>query len=729
MLFFVQTWAQTVLVQGQFLNSAHQPLDKVLIKHNESQTKAYSNEEGTFAIRLPKTESTLELSISRAGYQSIVLPLKIEQDFIDLGKWILKNEIQKEAEPLLIVDFDEITTTGLDDATTNGSGILQSRRTVFLEAVSFQFSTAFFSPRGTHRKHQSVYINGIKMEDLDRGTAPWSHWGGLNDITNASQMVDYGLASRGEHFGDLLGSVSFTVRPTNFRQGVKLSQAFSNRTYRTRSMVSFHTQLGQRWTLSGMGSFRHGNRGFRQGTPYTSVAGLLALEKRWEGKTSTWLTLWYTPVERGRSAPLTQEVVNLKGYHYNPYWGIDLGQARNARTHRAQFPYLFLNHAIHFSEKAELFLNAAYIHGEQGDSRLLYTGVRPLSNAFIGGGRNPDPVYYQNLPSYYLRDSTAPNIEGAYYAQKTLIENGQLDWANLRTANTSIEDEFARYAVYEDTKQVEKASGSLQFIYHPQANEFWNSSLHFKKSNAIYFAQPTDFLGAKQWYDIDPYAERFEAQQNNLNRSSAIVQTGEAFQYHYGIVTKSFTANTRWSKQWKSLHLFLGANFQARTYQRVGYFKNGAFPENSFGAGEEIPFKTITSTAGVTVRLSPRHQLLFHGGAFQRPPDIRSVYPNPRDNQLSIPEPLPEKSLALEVSYRWQAKRTDLTMRGYWINQKNINEVAFYFADGVGGDEAFFVQEVLRGKESLQQGVEVGLKHTFADLLDIKFAASFGKHQ
>ena len=38
------------------------------------------------------------------------------------------------------------------------------------------------------------------MEDLDRGAAPWSHWGGLNDLMNRSQLVDYGLASRGDNF-------------------------------------------------------------------------------------------------------------------------------------------------------------------------------------------------------------------------------------------------------------------------------------------------------------------------------------------------------------------------------------------------------------------------------------------------------------------------------------------------------------------------------------------------
>lgn len=721
--------SQTTFIEGQLVNEEKVPLEKVLVQHLKTNTTVTSNQEGLFFIEIPTSGTEIELQLSLLGYQTILLPVNIKGQRLNLGEWVLIKERQEVEEPLNLVDFDEISSSGLDEGAVVGGGLLQSRRTVFLEAVSFQFSSAFFSQRGMHRRHQTVYVNGLKMEEFDRGVAPWSHWSGLNDITNRSQLVDYGLASRGNNFGGVLGSVELFIRPSNFSKRTKISQAFSNRTYQSRSMITFHSSLGKDWRISGLGSFRNGETGFQEGTPYYALGGLLSLEKIWKGKTSTWITLWYTPVERGRTAPITQEVFDLKGNRYNPYWGVDQGERRNARMHRAKFPYLLLNQAVHFSDKVELLLSGGYSLGEQADSRLLYTGVRPIADTFVGGGKNPDPVYYQNLPSYFLRDRASPNIEGAYYAQKKLEESGQIQWGQLRNANASIQDGFARYMLYDDMKQVEMFNARAQLFFDPKPNAFWKTTFHYRESLATYFAQPTDFLGATQWYDIDPYAESQNTQQNDLNNPSSIVRSNEKFQYFYEMAIKGVEANSFWSKQWRGFRLFLGTQVQFREYQRKGRFQNGAFPENSFGLGERVSFRAWTSKGGMEVSLSPRHQILLYGGVFQRPPSLRSVYPNPRENNQILPGLVAEETKAIEVAYRWQGKQSDMTLKGYWNQQKNGNEVSLYFADGVGGDEAFFIQEVLQGKESLHKGLELGFKHTFVDVLDLKIAAAFGKHQ
>ena len=726
--FIAITQAQKVVVQGQFVNQAQLPLAQVLIEHQDSKSQIYSDASGKFIFYISTQGSSVELIISKTGYKTIYLPFSNNQSSIDLGKWVLQEEDQSITQHLEVVDFDEINSAALDDAVVRG-GILQSRRTVFLEAVSFQFSSAFFSQRGLHRKHQPVYINGLQMEDIDRGVSPWSHWGGLNDIMNRSQLVDDGLTSRADNFGGVLGSVSFDLRPSNFKKGFKFSQAFSNRSYRLRSMFSFHSPMGKNWSFSALGSFRRGSQGFQQGTPYTAWGGFLALEKGWKGKSSTTITFWYTPVERGRAAPLTQEVFQIMGNHYNPYWGFDRGKPRNARQHRSEFPYFLFNQVIQLVPKVKLQLNGAYSMGEQGDSRLLYTGVRPLVEGFIGGGRNPDPTYYQKLPSYFLRDVSSPQIVRAYYAQKALEETGQIQWEDLRSANATIPDRFARYAVYEDVKHMQKLQGSVQLFYDPRPNEFWNIRLNYRQSQANYFAQLTDLLGATQWYDIDPYAEEGEAQQNDLNRTSATVPASVPIQYNYTIISKHLGTSNMWSKQWSSFRLFLGGNFQMRTYQREGRFRNGAFSGNSFGLGERKIFHTWSTKAGIEISFSPRHQILLYGGQFQRPPDLRSVYPNPRESHQFIPALVTEDISSLTLAYRWQGEHSDLNIKGYWVQQMNINEVSFYFADGVGGDEAFFIQEVLQGKSSLHQGLELGFKHSFAEVLDLKIAAAYGKHQ
>ena len=115
--------------------------------------------------------------------------------------------------------------------------------------------------------------------------------------------------------------------------------------------------------------------------------------------------------------------------------------------------------------------------------------------------------------------------------------------------------------------------------------------------------------------------------------------------------------------------------------------------------------------------------------AINAPPTLRSVFPNPREHNLVIPDITSEKSLGITGQYNWQTPHLDLMLRGYWIKQRDLIAVSFYFADDVGEDEAFFIQEVLQGAQTQHQGIEFGMKFTLADLIDIKAVGAYGLYQ
>lgn len=723
-------WSQETIIKGRFIDQKLQPISSVRIQIEPLNTEVYSNGKGDFTIEISSiTTSTLDLNVSHKDFESLHIPIAMKGGIISLGEWQLSplNDVINEHP---VVDFDNNPATFLEESSPRYGGQLRSRRTVFLEALSFQFSSAFFSARGLARKHQSLRINGVPMQDFDTGNASWSHWGGLNDITNRSQTVQFGLAPFGDYFGGILGGVEIFIRPSSFRKGSKFSQAFSNRTYRYRSMLSHHTgSLKSGWALSALTSFRKGESGFIEGTNYQAISGLVSVEKTWNKQHASWLTTWWTPTSRGRNAPLTQEVFRLKGKQYNPYWGRDQGRLRNARMHRSSVPYFILNHSIDFSKKAAVLFSLAYSNGQEGNSRISYTGVLPLEEGFIGGGRNPDPVYYQNLPSYFIRNPANQDLAKAFLAENNLQDKGQIDWLSLRFANASLGENYARYAVYEDLKQESKNAFSVRLFFDPSAEEFWNTSFSYQNSEATYFAQPTDFLGAKMWYDINPYAEDEITQKNHLLRTVHSIGLEQAFQYHYKIETTAYEANTLWSKVVNNWRLYLGGKIQLREYQREGLFQNGGFAESSLGFSAPVRFQAWDAKGGIQWAITGRHFLSLNGFTFQSPPTLRSVFPNPRENNLVIPELKPENSLGVSGQYSWQAPHLDLMLRGYWIKQRDLNAVSFYFADGVGGDEAFFIQEVLQGIQTQHQGVELGIKLTLADLVDIKAAGAYGLHQ
>ena len=63
------------------------------------------------------------------------------------------------------------------------SGILRSSRDVFANTAGFNFGAARFRVRGLDGEENAVSVNGILINDLESGYAPWSLWGGLNDVT------------------------------------------------------------------------------------------------------------------------------------------------------------------------------------------------------------------------------------------------------------------------------------------------------------------------------------------------------------------------------------------------------------------------------------------------------------------------------------------------------------------------------------------------------------------
>ncbi|MGB2171985.1 MAG: hypothetical protein ACPH03_06040 [Flavobacteriaceae bacterium] len=725
--YFTLSFGQTTLL-GKCLDRKATPLAQVKISIEGLPYSSLSTTEGRFVLKLPQT-SSLEghLLLAKAGYKTLRIPIQFSSELLDLGDWVLQEVINFQ-DFIPVVDLGEQSSSLLDESPSLGSP-LQSRRTVFMEAASFQFSSAFFSLRGLNRKYQPLRINGVLMNDFESGRAAWSQWGGLNDIFNRSQLVQYGLTPFGNYFGSILGGVELTIQPSTFRKGMKFSQAFSNRSYRWRSMFSLHTASSKKgWAFSGLVALRQGNQGYHQGTRFQSYSGLLSMEKSWKGKSSTWLTLWFTPTHRGRNAPLTQEVYDLKGQRYNPYWGYDFEKQRNTRINRVAVPYLVLNHQLHFSDNITVLFSGAYRKGEEANSRLLYSVVRPVGDVFIGGGRNPDPVYYQNLPSYFLRDQSNPNILGAYQAEKQLKTEGQINWGQLRSANATLSDQSARYALYEDVKDEARSWGGVRLFFDPKPGEFWNTAFAISQSNANYFAQPIDMLGASHLWDIDPYAETPAAAPNNLLAASPKVEINKPFLYNYAMKTTDLQLESLWSKSGEKGSFFLGGQWHYRSYQREGYFQNGGFVDNSFGKSTKLDFKVWHAKAGFSKVFFGRHRLFFSGGFFQLPPSYRTLFPNARENNIIVTNPVPEAALAFEVKYALQGQTYDFNITGYSIAHSHQNHTSFYFADGVGGEDAFFVQEVLTQMKTMHQGLEFGGKITVADVLDIKMAAAYGKH-
>ena len=342
---FSNAIAQSVRILGHVGVSENDPLIGVVVSVDFLKIQTTTDTLGYFGFSVDREFESIELTLQLEGYKTKIIPIDLDhsKEKIDLGFWLLFPELDA-VEPLEVFDLQSDDFNDLEDNRSQFLGALQARRSVFLEAAAFQFSSSFFSARGLESQQQEIRVNGIRMNAFDNGRAVWSSWGGLNDMTNKAQQTGFGIAPTGSGFGGVLGHTSFDLRPSNFRKGNKISHAFSNASYRFRTMISHHSGLNSKqWAYSFLVSSRWGNQGYVTGTPYRSFSGALLIEKKWNENWSSWFTALYTPTTRARNAPLTEEVFKIRGKQYNPYWGIDDSKVRNTRVGKTKTPILTFN--------------------------------------------------------------------------------------------------------------------------------------------------------------------------------------------------------------------------------------------------------------------------------------------------------------------------------------------------------------------------------------------------
>ena len=713
-------------VQGYLVNHFGEALQNAKLSVQSTNTYVYSDAQGYFRITLPETFKVGDLTIITPEGAIFKIPLDFSrQSKIDLGHWELSPSSANE-ESKSQVDWEALMEqTNELDRRQIGS-ILNAQRDHFLTTVAFQFSPIFYQLRGLNSFYQEVHLNGIPIQSYRNGSPPWTQWGGINDFTNRGQQSHLGAFPQTFSRGGFLATTQLNLKPSSFRSGSKISQAFSNSTYRFRTQFSIvDNQADKNFGYGLLVSRRWGKEGYQEGTSYNGFSTALLAEKNWSPVHQTCFTLIYSPTKRGKAAPLTKAVFDLKGNRYNPYWGLQAGKPRNSRMVQTHFPIAILNHRWQLNETRFFQLNFGFIFGVNSSSRLFYNGYEIEKGALLGGGRNPDPVYYQYLPSYALQDENNPDYHKAYLLQKALIEDGQIDWKSLYLANQTKKGS-ARYALYDDTQKVNQEYISLHYSSDNTNGITYRAGIFLATEKATFYAQPTDLLGARYLTNYNPYASNELELYYNLLVPHQKILKGEAFQYHYIIQSSNLETTHTLVYNSSGWNAFGSISGEYQSYQRTGLFQNGRFPENSLGVSTAQKLLTYALKGGISYALSGRHSFNLKFQYQQQPPSYKNTYVNPRENHFIVPGTTFEKNRQLLFSYLWQGEGINLKSRIYGIQRKDIQEVNAYFADGVGGDDAFFIQEITRGIEFKHLGFESSVEIALVPELTVAGVFSIG---
>lgn len=732
LLFCVLFWsgfvtiAQNSALNGKVLDSySNEPLSAVEISVQGSTIQTETDDNGNFSIvgdNLSAGEQIL--LVSKLGYNSQKIPVLIQENTdTEMNPILLVMDVANIEGQLGIISLSDEQLDDGEGTSYNVSGLLQASKDVFLNAASFDFSATFFRPRGYDSEDGKVLINGLEMNKLYDGRPQWSNWGGLNDAQR-NQMFSMGVSPNEYNFGDIAGTTNIIMRASEYRKGGRISYATSNRSYTGRIMGSYNSGLmSNGWAYSVLIARRFATEGYKDGTLYDANSIFASVEKRLNEHHSLNLTAFYTPNRRGKSSGNTQEVYDLKGTRYNSYWGYQEGEKRNSRIKEVEEPIFMLNHYWDINEKVDLNTNVGYQFGKIGNSRLGYDNAP-----------NPDPTYYQKLPSYFLADPNGPNYADAYKAYSSFVNDGQIDWQNLYETNI-LYGGTSRYYLYEDRNDDKQLMANS--ILNAKLNDqiALTAGVNYKSLNSHNYANMLDLLGGNGYLDIDTFNVG-DASQTNLDNPNKVVGSGDTFKYNFEFDATEYGGFAQVRISLSNLDIYFAGKAGKMTYQRNGLYRNGSFAEGnqSYGKSEKLDFTTYGIKAGATYRITGKHALEVNGSYFTDPPSLRNSFSNSRQNNATVKGLTAETTMNVDASYIFRTPFVKARATGYYTMLQDASEISFFYADGIsiqGADRAVkngFIQEILTGVNKRNIGGEVGIEFQVTPTIKLKGAGAYGQY-
>lgn len=714
---------QSFVVKGHILNDlSKNPVQRVQIFLGETNYLTQSDLNGIFNFFLSSSKEQV-ITFSHPDYETknITLDSNSIQDTLSLGIILLNPSTNKDLSNT--ISADELENFVDENGESNYvTGMLSSGKDLFYRTVSFDFGAAFFKPRNINAHYNQIALNGIPMNKFRDGRANWSNWGGLNDATRY-QMVSNNTELSSFSFGDLGGSVNISTRPMDYSKGFKLSYAYSNRAYTNRIMLTYGSGLTKnKWAFLVSASHRSAETGYKDGTPYFANSFLASAEKILSPRQSLQVTAIIAQNYRGKTSSVTEEVFALKDNKYNTYWGSWESGARNARTQTVFEPLIILNHYWTPKSGTQVHTNLACQFGTVGNTRIDYGGTTLISDSagdefLVGGGTNPDPTYYQKLPSYFLRDLENLDYTNAYLAEQDFLKNGQINWNELYQANINNKnnDLLSTYALYDD-KTDDRSVWVNSVVNHKISDRFkLTAALAYKNLKSENYAEMTDLLGGEGYLDVYNFSEDITEAQNNLQNPNRIVKNEDKFKYNYEVLVSMIDGFAQIQYLRRKIEAYAALQFDLTSYQRNGLYENGRYPgERSFGKSEALDFMNYGAKLGLMYKITGRHLISTNAFYATKAPSIQNSFSNIRENNETVIDVRSEGNLSADLNYYLRHPKINAKISGYFIQQQDRTSISFYYADGLmnisESQTTAFVQEVLTGINSQNTGLEIALE-------------------
>jgi len=724
-----------IKISGKLIDhNSGNSLEHVSIQVESEPETQFTDREGYFEMRT-FIENKAVLVCKLEEYETLRIPLQLSiyEDNVDLG-FISLISLKKAVSDKVWFELSQEEVEGGANEIDNISGLLTAGKDVFSRAAAYDFGSNFFRSRFLGSEHGIVMLNGVALNKITSGRPEWSNWGGLNDaLRKQEQFAEMHVTNYS--LGGMAKSINMNSEASRQNKGIKFSMAAANKNYQSRMMLTYATGLLKNgWAFMFSGSLRKADEGFRKGTNYDAHSFLVSIDKEFGTRHRLNSSLIYADNLRGKSSPMTQEVFELKSNQYNSYWGYQLDRIRNSREKRVLEPIFQLNHDFRLNERVRIQSHLTYQFGQSSASRMDYGGHTLVHNSefLTGGGSNPDPSYYQKLPSYFLRDSSNPNYAKAYLAEKEFNNNGQIKWKELYEANLNQpEGKNAIYALYDDRQDSEYLSLKTNFSFDFKNNFLIEGSLYTSRFSSENYAYMKDLMGGSGYLDIDSFEDDLNEAQNDLKNPNRIVEEKEKFRYNYNLQARESRMFLKTSHSSKKSNVFLGLEFALTNYQRIGIYENGANPGSaSLGKSSPLSFMASRVKAGFSHRFTGRHILLMNANYLENAPTIKNAFSNVRVSNDLVKDIRSNALYGIDLKYMWRHPVIQATLSVYLLKMTGLTNISFYYADGLTGldnqESSAYVQEIKTGIDKQNAGLEFAIEARILTNVKLRGIAAIG---
>ena len=631
--------------------------------------------------------------------------------------------------------FSEAQLDEDNDAAQTVSSIVAAKDDYFLSEVGYRFSPMRYRVRAYDNKYSQTLMNGVVLNDAERGSFSYGMIGGMNDaVRNQEGVAEFGYNNF--TLPGIGGATSINTRASQFAEGSKLALSGTNRNYVARGMYTYATGLmPSGWALAGSVGYRWAKEGVIEGTFYNSFSYFLAAEKKFNNRHSLSLVTFGSPTERGQQGASTEEAYWLTGSHYyNPNWGYQNGEKRNARVVKSYEPTAILTWDWNKGDKMKLVTSAAFKYGKYGTTALGWNG-----DAY-----DPRPDYYKNLPSsiFDVHDPNKNNSE--YLKQNPFLKeqydrlydywtaneaNQQINWDRMYYVNRQNELLGGEALYYQERRNNDQMLASLNSTFSHLVNKHhkYTGGVRLSATKGMHYKTMEDLLGGTRYTDIDKFAANdygpnsVEAQ-NDLTNPNRQIGVGDRFGYDYNIYVNK--ANL-WG-QYQFTHgiwgVNLGAHTEGSTMQREGLMQNGRAQYNSYGKGGMAKFMGGGGKANFTVRPTANQRISLAAGYSADAPLAYNSFVAPRLHNNFVNNLKTEKTLSADLSYAFRFGPVSGKVSGYFAQIGDQVEQTAYFND----QYSTFTYLTMSDVEKRYYGVEAALVYQIISGLSVNLMGSYG---